>query len=105
VNNNGTGCTPCPELTFPEVVSGMDVEIQNGSSSVSNGPRYSCVLIPVTVLHPGAALSIVLIVLALLSSVISLLVIAVYTSKHGHRLIKATSRELSAIILIGTFVT
>ena len=104
-NTNGTGCQACPALTFPEGVNVKTSGIQNGSVSAADGQLQICELIPATLLRPGDALSIVLVVMAVSSVVISLTVILVYTRKRDHRLIKATSRELSAVILIGTYAS
>jgi len=96
----------CPLYTFPEIVN-VNAAINhtdNGNhsnQSKSTDRRLTCVSIPVTVLRPNDPLSLVLIVLVALCAAISLTVIMVYMSHHNHRLIKATSRELSAIILTG----
>lgn len=60
-----------------------------------------CALITPTVLQPSEPLSLVLIALAAVIAAVSIAVIVVYTIHRNHRLIKATSKELSAVILSG----
>ena len=88
VNQNGTGCQACPLYTWPDEVS------------VTN-----CTEIPLTFLQLNNPISVTLLFLAGASLCTSLSVMWVYHVKRKHRLIKATSRELSLFILFGTVVT
>jgi hypothetical protein len=64
-----------------------------------------CASITPTVLQTGEPLSLVLIVLAAITAAVSVAVIVIYTIHRNHRLIKATSKELSAVILSGWYNT
>jgi hypothetical protein len=64
-----------------------------------------CLPIRPTVLQPSEPLAMVLIVLSLCCAITALVVICVYTIHRNHRLIKATSRELSATILAGEYIS
>ena len=105
MNANRTGCEVCPAFTWPEVVGTAD----NPNTDTGNGPtpvtavggRMRCASISPTVLRIDDPLSLVLIALAALTTFASLAVAFVYAMKRNHRLIKATSKELSAIVLCG----
>ena len=99
VNEYRTGCSACPAFTWPEVRVKQDL---NQSTTATNSTeRIRCAPIALTVLQPGEPLSTVLLGLAMVSAGVSLTVIGVYWANRNHRLIKATSKELSATILTG----
>lgn len=95
VNSNGTGCMACPALTWPVK------EVKDGNQSTVNLTKLRCVSIIPTALQPGEPVALVLVILAIASALIALAVIGVYTVHRNHRLIKATSRELSAVVISG----
>jgi hypothetical protein len=87
-------------FTWPAI---LDENVRrNGSSQAVVG--MTCLPIAPTVLKPSDSLAGVLIALAAICASATLSVVVIYAVKHEHRLIKATSRELSAIILSGLFM-
>lgn len=86
--------------TTTAAATGSADDNNNNDSSTSSW-TMSCVAIMPTVLNPGEPVAAVLICLAALCALVNAVVIVIYIVKRNDRLVKATSRELSAIILTG----
>ena len=82
--NNLTDCEPCPDFTWPD-----------------NDTKSTCEDIPLHFLHHSHAIGICILCLASLGVIKSSCIIVVYVVKRNDRLLKATSRELSIVILVG----
>lgn len=93
VKDNVTGCQSCPLFTWPD---------QQRQSLPSNTSR--CIRIQPTHLGIDNPISVALLLLAVIGFLISVSVMVVYYVKRDHRLVKATSRELSLLILCGTLL-
>ena len=85
VSDNATECIPC--------------DVENGT--VSNENRTACVDLETSFLMWSNPWAIVLVALAILGLVATLVVIIIFLVFCNHELIKASSRELSAILLVG----
>jgi hypothetical protein len=66
-----------------------------------NETELQCVSIAPTALHPGEPVALVLVLLSTGSAIVGLAVIGFYAIQRNHRLIKATSRELSIVVIVG----
>lgn len=97
VNTNRNGCTACPPLTWPA----RTVRHENKSMDMVNETELQCVSIAPTALHPGEPVALVLVLLSTGSAIVGLAVIGFYAIQRNHRLIKATSRELSIVVIVG----
>ena len=86
VVNNNTKCSECEELYWPST------------------DRTDCLPIESTYLKWEEALPILCLILSLLGLLACLFVLAMYVKNWNERLIKATSRELSLIALIGAML-
>lgn len=87
VNLNRTGCHACPVFTWPDDDSGT-----------------ACLPIDPVYLHLSHPISISMLGLAVAGALLGLTCTAVYLVKRNHKLVKATSIELSLIILVGTLI-
>ncbi|KAH9514734.1 hypothetical protein Btru_023452 [Bulinus truncatus] len=83
--NNGTGCEACPEMTWPDLNLTICSPITPGYSS------------------PTDTLSLIEICLSVIAIVCEGLVVVAYVVHRNNRVIKASSRELSALQLLGIF--
>ncbi|KAK0054486.1 metabotropic glutamate receptor 4 [Biomphalaria pfeifferi] len=81
--NNGTGCEACPEFTWP------------------NENLTSCSVIPPVFASPSDTLSLIEICLASVAMAGEFLIVVAYIKHRETRVIKASSRELSALQLLG----
>ena len=91
-------CKPC--LGYRHVSTGdRCTECERGFAPNKN--KTECVLIPFTFLTWSHAWSIVIIIAAFIGLVGTVLVIITFTVHYKHQIIKGSSRELSAILLIG----
>jgi threonine/homoserine/homoserine lactone efflux protein len=75
--------------------------LRRNASSQQKNNAMACYPLSPTFLKPGDSLAAVLIALAVFCVSVTLVVVIAYAFKRDHCLIKATSRELSAIILSG----
>jgi len=85
ISKNRTSCQPCPKFSWPDEDEPM-----------------SCTPINPISLQMSHSLSLSLLCLASIGCSVSLIVSVVYCMKRNHRRIKATSIELSLVILTGT---
>ena len=84
VVRNRTACNQCPDFTWPH-----------------DRTRTSCDAIQPYALQRTEAVGACLISLAAVGMLLSIVVIVVYAVKRNNRLLKATSRELSVMIVVG----
>lgn len=85
ISDDATGCIHC--------------DVENGT--VSNENRTACVDLPTTFLTWSNPWAIVLVTLTTLGLAATIAVIIIFLVFCNHELIKASSRELSAILLVG----
>lgn len=81
---NATDCQPCPDFTWPD-----------------QRTRTSCEPITPHYMRSADHVGISLLALEITGVLLSAAIMVVYIIKHNNRLIKATSKELSILILIG----
>lgn len=79
-----TDCEPCPDFTWPD-----------------DETRSKCQPITPYYMKSTDKVGLTLLSLEILGVLLSASIIVVYIIKHNNRLIKATSKELSILILIG----
>ena len=91
-------CRPCSGTH--DVGKGLEC-IQCGQGYKPNESRTECVLIPPSYLMWSDWLSIVILILTLFGIIATTAVAVVFTVYHKHQLIKASSRELSVVLLTG----
>ena len=85
---NNSSCVQCPDLTWPD-----DTDI------------LECVAIAPGYIVYSDSLGLVFIVLSTIGGIISLLIIAFYIKRRKVKLIMASSRELSLVILVGVLLS
>ena len=81
--STGENCTACPEGTSP------------------NAKRDLCVANPITYLTWSNPWAIVILLVTALGLSVTIFIIVIFVLYNRHKIIKATSRELSAILLTG----
>ena len=86
--NNGTSCMLCPENTWPD-----------------EDQATECLHIPESYLGPTEGIAIGLIILSLVGFVVWLVVFVVFIKNNNEKLIKASNKELSYLILCGALLS
>lgn len=94
-------CRPCPNNTVVDGRRCMQCDVAVGPGFQPNENRTECVLIPLTYLSWSEPWSIVTIILTSLGIITTTVVIIIFVVFYDHELIKASSRELSAVLFIG----
>ena len=91
-------CRPCIGI---RVVSTGLVCRECELGYLPNANRTECILIPPTFLTWSSVWSILILIVTSIGSIATAFVVAVFVVYHKHQLIKASSRELSAVLLSG----
>ena len=91
-------CKPCIGI---RVVSTGLVCTECELGYLPNANKTECVLIPPSFLTWSSAWAILILIFTTIGSIATAFVIAVFVVYHSHQLIKASSRELSAVLLTG----
>ena len=81
---NGTGCDTCDSLTWPDD--------ENGTT---------CIEIEPTFMRTSSPIAIGLLVISCIGIIVSVLVVCIYCKNRHVKLIKASGKELSAIVMSG----
>ena len=84
---NGSVCTPCPIFTWPDI-----------------GSFSKCIPIEVEFVHPGDPYGFLLLVMAVFGALFCIFVIGVIFKYRKRKLIKASGKELSGLVLFGDMV-
>ena len=91
-------CRPCRGIR--EVGSGTECAVCD-QGFLPNQNRTACEEIPLTYLTPSSPWSIIILLLSCSGLIVTSFVAAVFIVFNRHQIVKATSRELSAILLLG----
>ena len=92
-------CTPCQsERGFSD---GMSACQDCNESMMPDSKNSMCIPIPISHMMFNSRWSIVLITFTIFGQVATAIVIIVFLAYNRHRVVKASSRELSAILLVG----
>ena len=91
-------CRPCIGI---RVVSTGLVCTECDLGYLPNANKTQCILIPPTFLTWSSVWSILILIVTSVGSIATAFIIAVFVVYHKHQLIKASSRELSAVLLTG----
>ena len=91
-------CKSCPGTR--DVSKGLEC-VQCEQGHIPNENRTECVLVPPSYLMWSHWLSIVILILTLFGIIATTAVAVVFIVYHKHQLIKASSRELSVVLLTG----
>ena len=92
-------CSPCQsQRGFSD---GMSACHDCNENMMPDSKNSMCIPIPIAHLTPSNAWSIVLIIFTIFGKAATAIIIIIFLVYNNHRVVKASSRELSAILLVG----